>query len=158
MISGLCAGRRSRARIKIAAAHRLRRARAAASNPQGNSKYYHGRVSRRADCWSSTELKLHARSRLQALQGGGAVLFSIAAGPPAVFSKKVRNSSSSKMRTGESCLVVVGLSFECVRTRRPRTHACASQRRTSDNRQREANPNSLPKSPNECIALTKSGQ
>jgi hypothetical protein len=56
--------------------------------PQGNSKYYGRRVSTRADCLGSTELKLHARSRLQALQGDGAVLFSLAAGPPGVFSKR----------------------------------------------------------------------
>jgi hypothetical protein len=77
LISGLCAGRRCRVQIKIAAAHRLRRARAAASNPQANSKYYDGRVSSARTAWSSTELKLHALSQLQALQGGGAVLFSI---------------------------------------------------------------------------------
>jgi len=50
LISGLCAGRRCRVQIKIAAAHRLRRARTAASNPQGNSKYYDGRVSSVTDC------------------------------------------------------------------------------------------------------------
>jgi len=34
-------------------------------------------VSGARTAWRSTELKLHARSWLQALQGGGAVLFSI---------------------------------------------------------------------------------
>jgi len=77
LISGLRAGRRCRVQIKIAAAHRLRRARTAASNPQGNSKYYDRRVSSARTAWRSTELALHARTRLQALQGGGAVLFSI---------------------------------------------------------------------------------
>jgi hypothetical protein len=63
----------------------------------------------------STELKLHARSRLQALQGDGAVLFSLAAGLPAVFRKRfVFELIEDEMRTGESCLLVVGLSFEFV--------------------------------------------
>src|SRR5262249_42531899 len=74
-------------------------------------------------------------------RGAAPCYFQFAAGPPAVFSKKGRSSSSSKMRTGESCLVVVGFSFEFVRAFRPRTQACVLWRRTfNDHDARQPRP------------------
>jgi len=70
LISGLCAGRRCRAQIKIAAAHRLRRASAAASNPQGNSKYYYGRVRTGMDSLEHFRVRVARELALVGVAGG----------------------------------------------------------------------------------------
>jgi hypothetical protein len=97
--------------IKIPVLHGLCRAAAPASNTQVNSKYY-GKLARSSPqrvkpqpISSCARCSYCRRCRVTA-----ACYFQIAAGPPAALSKRSW-FSSSKMRTGELCLVVLSFEF-----------------------------------------------
>src|SRR5262249_27183650 len=101
--------------IKIAASQRLRRATAVASNTQVNSKYYDGRVRTRGDGLEHNCVRVARALALAGVAGGRRrAIFKLPLGHRR-FSVKGSYSSSSKMRTDESCLVVVRFSFEVVR-------------------------------------------
>src|SRR5262249_1885333 len=100
--------------VKIPASQRRRRAAAAASNTQVNSKYYGGRVSTRAERFAHNRARVARSLAIAGVAGGRRrAIFKSPLGHRR-FSVKGSYSSSSKMRTGESCLVVVRFTFEVV--------------------------------------------